>query len=60
MLSEQKLTDIEKQILDEKKTVDFDTREFTIEFLVQKYLTNIDTEENDIFVSRISARFCMG
>jgi len=57
MLSEQKLTDIEKQIIDEKKTVDFDTREFTIEFLVQKYLTDIETEENDIFVPEYQRDF---
>ncbi|WP_286258490.1 DUF262 domain-containing protein [Pseudoalteromonas apostichopi] len=57
MLTEEKLADIERQILDEKKTVDFDTREFTIEFLVQKYLTDIDTEENDIFVPEYQRDF---
>lgn len=57
MLSEQKLELIEKQILEEKKTVDFDTREFTIEFLVQKYLDNIETEENDIFVPEYQRDF---
>ncbi len=57
MLSEEKLSDIEKQIIDEKKTVDFDTREFTIEFLVQKYLTDIDKEENDIFVPEYQRDF---
>lgn len=39
MLTEEKLVKIENQITEEKKTVDFDTREFTIEFLVQKYNT---------------------
>lgn len=57
MLSEQRLELIEKQILEEKKTVDFDTREFTIEFLVQKYLDKIDTEENDIFVPEYQRDF---
>lgn len=57
MLSEEKLNQIEKQILSEKKLVDFDTREFTIEFLVQKYLDNIDTEENDIFVPEYQRDF---
>ncbi|WP_201797174.1 DUF262 domain-containing protein [Vibrio penaeicida] len=57
MLSEEKLAEIEKQILDEKKTVDFDTREFTIEFLVQKYLKDIDTGENDIFVPEYQRDF---
>lgn len=57
MLSDEKLELIERQILDEKKTVDFDTREFTIEFLVQKYLKGIDTEENDIFVPEYQRDF---
>ena len=57
MLSETKLDNIEKQILEEKKTVDFDTREFTIEFLVKKYLDNIDTEDNDIFVPEYQRDF---
>ncbi len=57
MLSEEKLELIERQILEEKKTVDYDTREFTIEFLVQKYLNRIDTEENDIFVPEYQRDF---
>jgi hypothetical protein len=32
MLSEEQLNRLEDQITEEKKTVDFDTREFTIEF----------------------------
>jgi uncharacterized protein with ParB-like and HNH nuclease domain len=50
MITEEKLQKIESQILEEKKTVDFDTREFTVEFLVGKYLKDIETDENDIFV----------
>lgn len=50
MITEEKLQRIEKQILEEKKSVDFDTREFTVEFLVGKYLKNLETDENDIFV----------
>jgi hypothetical protein len=57
MLSEEKLENIEQQILEERKTVDFDTREFTIEFLVQKYLNGIDTENNDIFVPEYQRDF---
>ena len=48
MLTEEKLNRLEDQITEEKKTVDFDTREFTIEFLVKKYLENLETGENDM------------
>lgn len=34
MANDKLLKQIEDQILEEKKTVDYDTREFTIEFLV--------------------------
>ena len=33
---------IENQIEEEKKSVDYDTREFTIEIVVDKYLKNFD------------------
>jgi len=57
MLSEEKLRRLEEQIIEKKKTVDFDTREFTIEFLVQKYLKNIDTDQNNIFVPEYQREF---
>jgi hypothetical protein len=57
MLTEERLNAIEEQIIDEKKTVDFDTKEFTIEFLVDKYLKDIDTDENDIFVPEYQRDF---
>ena len=57
MLSESRLEIIEKQILEKRKTVDFDTKEFTIEFLVKKYLDDIDTEENEIFVPEYQRDF---
>lgn len=41
---------IESQILEQKRSVDYDTREFTIEILVSKYLTDLDCENNEIFV----------
>lgn len=57
MLTEEKLNRLEDQITEEKKTVDFDTREFTIEFLVKKYLDNLETGENDIFVPEYQREF---
>lgn len=57
MLTEEKLNRLEDQITEEKKTVDFDTREFTIEFLVKKYTENLDIGENDIFVPEYQREF---
>lgn len=57
MISEEKLSRLEDQITEEKKTVDFDTREFTIEFLVQKYISKIESNENDIFVPDYQREF---
>jgi hypothetical protein len=57
MLTNEQITQLEDQITEEKKTVDFDTREFTIEFLVQKYLSKIDSDENDIFVPEYQREF---
>lgn len=57
MLNEELARLLEEQITEEKKTVDFDTREFTIEFLVKKYLDKIDSDENDIFVPEYQREF---
>lgn len=56
-LTEAQISKLEDQITEEKKTVDFDTREFTIEFLVKKYLDKIDVDENDIFVPEYQREF---
>jgi hypothetical protein len=57
MLSAEKVKNLEEQITEEKKTVDFDTREFTIEFLVKKYLDKIESDQNDIFVPDYQREF---
>lgn len=57
MLTDEQLNRMEEQITEQKKTVDFDTREFTIEFLVQKYLEKQDTGDNDIFVPEYQREF---
>lgn len=48
---------IEKQILEQRKTVDFDTRELTIEYYVNKYLIDIEKNENEIFVPEYQREF---
>jgi hypothetical protein len=47
----------EKQIYQEQKNVDFDTREFTVEYIVDKYLKGVDTDENDIYVPDYQREF---
>lgn len=41
---------IENLIRDKQKSVDYDIKEFTIEIIVQKYLTGIEDGINDIFI----------
>ncbi len=57
MATEEKISNIETQIMERRKIVDFDTREFTIEHLVKKYSDGIDTDENDIFVPDYQREF---
>lgn len=57
MLNENKLNALEVQISEQKKTVDFDTREFTIEILVKKYLDEIEKDNNELFVPEYQREF---
>ncbi|HGF5057903.1 TPA: DUF262 domain-containing protein [Vibrio parahaemolyticus] len=57
MLSEEKIEQIELEIYEQQKTVDFDTKEYTIELLVNKYLNGIDEDENDIYVPEYQREF---
>jgi Protein of unknown function DUF262 len=41
---------VEQQIYREQRTVDYDTREFTIEIIVKKYQEGIEEESNELFV----------
>ena len=57
MLTKEQQDSLEIQIQEEKKTVDFDTREFTIELLVQKYLDGLEDDDNDIYVPEYQREF---
>jgi hypothetical protein len=50
MANKEKLEIVEEQIYKEQQEIAYDTREFTIEYIVNKYKENIDLEENEIFV----------
>jgi Protein of unknown function DUF262 len=47
----------EVQVVEKQKIVDFDIKEFTIELLVSKYLTGIDSDDNDIFIPTYQRNF---
>ena len=51
------LNQIEDQIREKQRSVDYDVKEFTIEILVQKYLTNIESDENDIYIPSYQREF---
>ena len=40
----------EDQIVAHHKTIDYDTREYPVEVLVQKYLKKLEEDENELFV----------
>lgn len=40
----------ETQIVAHHKTIDYDTREYPVEVIVQKYLTGLNDDENELFV----------
>lgn len=44
------LNDVEQQIIELKKAVAYDSKDYTIEILVKKYLDGIDDDENEIYV----------
>ena len=52
-MTEEKLNKIEEQIKSEQQSISYDIKDFTIEYYVQKYLTNEDTEENEYLESPV-------
>ncbi|WP_214649476.1 DUF262 domain-containing protein [Sphingobacterium mizutaii] len=47
----------EEQIVEKQKIVDFDIKEFTIELLISKYLTGLESDDNDIFIPSYQRNF---
>lgn len=47
----------EEQIEDKKQEIDYDTREFTIELIVSKYLDKDDDDESEIYVPEYQREF---
>ncbi|WP_084068544.1 DUF262 domain-containing protein [Paraburkholderia heleia] len=51
------MSDLETQIIELKKTVAYDSKDYTIEILVKKYLDRIDEKQNEIFVPEYQRDF---
>lgn len=49
-ISEERQNEAEEQVVEHHKTIDYDTREYPVEVLVQKYLNRLEEDENDLFV----------
>jgi hypothetical protein len=48
---------LEEQIVAKQKNVDYNTREFTIEILVQKYLKDEEIDKNELYVPDYQREF---
>lgn len=56
-MTKDELDKIEKQIISEQQTVDYDTKDYTIEFINEKYLKDLENEQNEIFVPEYQREF---
>lgn len=57
IITQQEVDKAEKQIFTNQQEVAYDTREFTIELLVSKYLKDIETENNELYVPEYQREF---
>jgi hypothetical protein len=57
VISEQEKLAAEEQIREEQKVVDYDTKEYTVELIVQKYLNGKDDDENELFIPEYQRDF---
>ena len=57
MIPEEHKIAAEQQIRDLQTIVDYDTKEYTVELIVQKYKTGIDDDENELFVPQYQRDF---
>lgn len=57
MITEEKLNSIEEQIKAEQQSISYDIKDFTIEYYVQKYLTNEEIDKNELYVPDYQREF---
>lgn len=51
------MENLENRIENQQSNVSYDTREYTIEIIVQKYLSDLEKEENEFFVPEYQREF---
>lgn len=56
-MEENFLEKLESEIEKQQRNVSYDTKEYTIEIIVQKYLNDLDKEENEFFVPEYQREF---
>lgn len=56
-VTQDKVNLAEEQIEDKKQEIDYDTREFTIEFIVSKYLEKDNDDESELYVPEYQREF---
>lgn len=57
MPTEDEILEIESQIREKQKIVDYDVKEYPVEILVSKYTNNAETDENEIFIPAYQRSF---
>ena len=57
MLTDQETINIETQIREKQKIVDYDVKEYPVEILVSKYTNMMETDENEIFIPAYQRSF---
>lgn len=56
-IAESQKDEAEMQVIEEQKVVDYEVREYTIELLIDKYVKNIEINENEIFIPPYQRKF---
>lgn len=56
-MEEEFLVKLEQDIENQQRNVSFDTKEYTVEIIVQKYLKDLDEEQNEFFVPEYQREF---
>ena len=54
---DKRLAELENEIESQQRNVSFDTKEYTIEIIVDKYLKDLDDEKNEFFVPDYQREF---
>lgn len=56
-MNNSRLNELEKSIEEQQRNVSYDTKEYTIELIVDKYIKNLEEEKNEFFVPEYQREF---